>query len=119
LTGTLFLKRFNNAFKLSAKQTEVFNQFSATFALATIKKWEAMITAWEANPKAPNPYEEPESGKESLGTIHLWLSLIIVIISDNPPGCSSYRRERRSGSGWPWKTSTAQDELIGILNCRL
>jgi hypothetical protein len=49
----------------------------------------------------------------------LWLSLIIVIISDNPPGCSSYRRERRSGSGWPWKTSTAQDELIGILNCRL
>lgn len=27
------------------------------------QKWESMITAWEANPKAPNPYEESESGK--------------------------------------------------------
>jgi hypothetical protein len=62
-TGTLFLKQFKEASQLSAKQTEVFNQFSATFSPATIKKWELMITAWEANPKAPNPYEEPESGK--------------------------------------------------------
>ena len=62
-TGTLFLKRFNDAFNLSAKQTEVFNQFSAIFSPVTIKKWESMITAWEANPKAPNPYEESESGK--------------------------------------------------------
>ena len=62
-TGTLFLKRFKEASQLSAKQTEVFNQFSATFSPATIKRWELMITTWEANPKAPNPYEEPESGK--------------------------------------------------------
>jgi hypothetical protein len=63
LIGTLFLKRFKDAFNMSAKQTEVFNQLSATFSPETIKKWEAMVVAWEANPQAPNPYEEPESGK--------------------------------------------------------
>ena len=63
LTGTLFLKRFNDAFNLSAKQTDIFNQFSSTFSPAMIKKWESMVTAWEANPKAPNPYEESENSK--------------------------------------------------------
>ena len=48
---------------MSAKQTEVFNQLSATFSTQTIKKWEATVVAWEANPQAPNPYEEPESGE--------------------------------------------------------
>jgi hypothetical protein len=48
---------------MSAKQTEVFNQLSATFSPQTIKKWEAMVVAWEADPQAPNPYEEPESGE--------------------------------------------------------
>ena len=66
---------------MSAKQTEVFNQFSATFTPATIKKWESKITAWEGNPKAPNPYEEPESGKKFFGTICLFLSLIIFIVT--------------------------------------
>ena len=47
---------------MSAKQTEVFNQFSATFSPTVIKKWESKVLAWEENPKAPNPYAEPESG---------------------------------------------------------
>lgn len=62
LTGTLFLKRFKDAFKMSAKQTEVFDQLSTTFSPAVIKKWELKVIAWEANPKAPNPYAERESG---------------------------------------------------------
>ena len=37
-----------------------------------------MITAWEANPKAPNPYEEPESGKQSFIILRFLLSLIII-----------------------------------------
>jgi len=41
----------------------VFNQLSATFSAATIKKWESMITTWEANPKARNPYAETGCGK--------------------------------------------------------
>ena len=48
---------------MSAKQTEVFNQLSATFSTETIKKWESMITTWEANPKARNPYVETGCGK--------------------------------------------------------
>jgi hypothetical protein len=47
---------------MSAKQTENFNQLSATFSPGIIKKWEAVVTKWEANPRAPNPYAEPESG---------------------------------------------------------
>jgi hypothetical protein len=63
LIGTLFLRRFNDTYKMSAKHTDVFNQLSATFPPATVKKWESKITAWEANPKARNPYAEPEGGK--------------------------------------------------------
>lgn len=48
---------------MSAKQIDVFNKLSATFAPETVKKWEAMAMAWNANPKAPNPYKEPSSGK--------------------------------------------------------
>ena len=62
-TGTLFLKRFNDAYKMSAKQKDVFNQLSATFPSTTVKRWELKITTWEANPKAQNPYAEPEGGK--------------------------------------------------------
>ncbi|KDR65055.1 hypothetical protein GALMADRAFT_217693 [Galerina marginata CBS 339.88] len=58
---TLFFKRFNDAYNMSAKQTGVFNQLSTTFPPATIKKWESVITTWEANPKARNPYAEPAS----------------------------------------------------------
>jgi len=48
---------------MSAKHTDIFNQLSATFLPATVKKWESKITAWEANPKARNPYVELEGGK--------------------------------------------------------
>ena len=48
---------------MRAKQTEVFNQMSATFSPDVIEKWEAMVVAWNRNPKAPNPYEEPKNGK--------------------------------------------------------
>ena len=61
--GILFLKRFKNATKMSEKQTDIFNQLSSTFTTETITKWEAMVDAWNKNPKtAPNPYREPASG---------------------------------------------------------
>ena len=59
----MFLKRFKNAMKMSEKQTDIFNQLSATFTTETITKWEAMVDTWNKNPKtAPNPYREPASG---------------------------------------------------------
>jgi hypothetical protein len=45
---------------MSAKHTDIFNKLSATFLLQTIQKWEEMVTTWNANPKAPNPYWEPK-----------------------------------------------------------
>ena len=48
-TGTLFLKHFNDVYKMSAKQKDVFNQLSATFPSTTVKRWELKITTWEAN----------------------------------------------------------------------
>jgi hypothetical protein len=59
----LFLKRFKDALKMSEIQANVFNQFSATFTQETIAKWEAMVVAWIESPQAPNPYQEPPSGK--------------------------------------------------------
>ena len=63
ILGSLFLKRFKEAIKMSIHQAEVFDRFSATFSPAAIKKWEAMVTAWNANANAPNPYQEPQSGQ--------------------------------------------------------
>jgi hypothetical protein len=48
---------------MSAQQADVFEQFSATFTPTVVKKWETMVTAWNANLKARNPYQEPKSGE--------------------------------------------------------
>ena len=48
---------------MSAKQTEIFQQLSATFPPETVSKWERMVARWNANSKAPNPYTEPKSSK--------------------------------------------------------
>jgi hypothetical protein len=47
---------------MSVKQTNVFNKLLATFSPETVKKWEEMVTTWNVNPQAPNPYEEPKGG---------------------------------------------------------
>jgi hypothetical protein len=60
--GSLFLKRFDDASKMSASQTDIFNQLSATFPPQTIQKWENMVLKWKTYPSAPNPYKEPRCG---------------------------------------------------------
>ena len=62
IKGILFLKRFKNATKMSEIQADIFKQLSATFTQETIGRWEAMVMAWNKDPKnAPNPYREPTS----------------------------------------------------------
>ena len=63
LPGSLFLKRLKEAFRMSTQQANIFNQFSATFSPTTVKKWEAMVIAWNTDTTAPNPYQEPRSGE--------------------------------------------------------
>ncbi|KDR76587.1 hypothetical protein GALMADRAFT_67342 [Galerina marginata CBS 339.88] len=55
-----FAKRFKEAALMCAKHRETFKKFSATFPSEVTKKWEQMVERWEADPKSPNPYDEPE-----------------------------------------------------------
>jgi hypothetical protein len=48
---------------MKAKHTDVFEKFSATFPPNVVEKWEKMVKKWEDNPKAPNPYNEPEKSE--------------------------------------------------------
>ena len=50
---------------MSTKQKETFKQFSSTFPPEVLKKWEKMVELWEANPMAPNPYDEPDKSESS------------------------------------------------------
>ena len=69
IPGTFLLKRFKEAADMSAKQKQIFDQLSATFAPEIVNKWETMVAEWNANPKAPNPYQEPKSRKYHLSEI--------------------------------------------------
>ena len=46
---------------MSAKQADIFTQLSSTFPPETVEKWEDMVTAWNADSKMPNPYQEQKS----------------------------------------------------------
>jgi len=48
---------------MSVKQTTTFNQLSTTFSPDDVQKWEAMVSAWNVDPKKPNPYAELKSGE--------------------------------------------------------
>ena len=54
---------------MSAKHAETFKKFSATFPPETVDKWLKMVECWEADPTAPNPYDEPERGKFSVSNV--------------------------------------------------
>ena len=73
--ATSLLKRFNEATEMSAKQTDIFNQLSATFSSETINKWETLVENWNADSKAPNPYQEPKNCK-----LHLYDMLCLYKI---------------------------------------
>jgi hypothetical protein len=51
---------FQEAMLMNVKHKDAFGKFSSTFPSNTIEKWVHMVECWEANPKAPNLYEEPE-----------------------------------------------------------
>lgn len=48
---------------MTAKHTEIFEKFSATFPLETVARWVRIVERWESDPKAPNPYNESEQSK--------------------------------------------------------
>jgi hypothetical protein len=71
----LFPKRFEEAFKMSAKQRTTFDQLSATFSPDAVQKWEEMVATWNADPKKPNPYTELKSGESYAShAVHVYVS---------------------------------------------
>ena len=47
---------------MKTKHESILEQLSATFRKDIVKKWEASVMQWEADPTTPNPYEEPDTG---------------------------------------------------------
>ena len=60
--GALFLKRLKDAYAMREKHRHIFQEFSSTFPPQTVKKWEAMVSAWKSDKSKPNPYRETASG---------------------------------------------------------
>ncbi|KAM6497206.1 hypothetical protein JOM56_007679 [Amanita muscaria] len=58
---TLFLNRLKTAFVMRDKHRAIFEKFSSTFPLQTVKKWEEKILQWNLDNSKPNPYAEPAS----------------------------------------------------------
>ena len=56
---------------MSAKHSEIFEKFSATFPPENVARWVRMVERWEGDPKAPNPYDEPEQSKYFLLSVYL------------------------------------------------
>ena len=54
---------------MKQKHREIFEKFSATFPAETVTRWKQMVEHWEADPKAPNLYNEP--GKSKSITPHI------------------------------------------------
>lgn len=62
-SGDSFLKQMKKAVDMRTKQRDAFDKFNATFTEETVEKWDKMVSAWDADIKAPNPYNEPAAGK--------------------------------------------------------
>jgi hypothetical protein len=45
------------------KHRAIFEQFSATFPVQTVRRWEQMVSEWKVDKSSCNPYKEPASCK--------------------------------------------------------
>ena len=59
---------------MNKKQTQLFEQFSATFQPNTIASWEKLINAWKKDCSQPNPYLEP---KQCQSMVFILLCILI------------------------------------------
>jgi hypothetical protein len=88
--------------KMTEKQTDIFNQLSATFTSDTITRWEAMVVEWNNDPKnSPNPYREPASGNYL--ALDVLFYLLISFKRNNFTGCSIRVSKGRGGPGCSWQ----------------
>jgi hypothetical protein len=43
------------------KHRSIFKQFSSTFPVQTVRRWEEIVSEWKVDKSKPNPYKEPAS----------------------------------------------------------
>jgi len=85
---------------MSAKQSDIFSQLSATFSSETIHKWEALVANWNTDSKAPNPYHEPKNSMWCLPDILDFRKQYFY--RNNFAGCSPSVGKGRSCPSHPW-----------------
>jgi hypothetical protein len=92
--------------KMSAMQTDIFNQFTANYPSKTIAKWEAMVAAWNTNPKVLNLYQELLDSKFYPFSFSCCVTHLSA--SNKSTGCSAGTNKERSCPGCSWPASSSQ-----------
>ncbi|KAI0757483.1 hypothetical protein C8Q80DRAFT_1092841, partial [Daedaleopsis nitida] len=57
--GNTLLRSLEESREVGTKQRQIYADYTATFSPDVIQRWEAMVAAWNDDPKSPDPYEEP------------------------------------------------------------
>ncbi len=65
IIGLVLLRALQEAKEMRVKQRKVYQEFAANIPEETVKGWEEMLSAWNADPTKPDPYEEPTSCEPS------------------------------------------------------
>ena len=63
---------------MSAKHTEIFEKFSATFPPETVGRWVRMVERWESDPKAQNPYDQSEHSKRVSQNVFIFFKRLLI-----------------------------------------
>lgn len=61
--GIYLLAQLKMAITMSKMQQERHEELDSTFPSSVVQKWEEMVSNWNADPMAPNPYVEPVIGE--------------------------------------------------------
>ena len=59
-SGSFLRRNLLEAVEFRAKQHAIFVELCAPLERHVTEQWQAMVDEWEADPKKPNPYHEPE-----------------------------------------------------------
>jgi hypothetical protein len=63
IIGERFAKDLHVSFAMAKKHQGAFEEFSQTFPIDTIKKWQAAVDKWDTDHSSkPDPYEEISTG---------------------------------------------------------
>jgi hypothetical protein len=74
------MAQLKGAIAMSQRQQKNHDEFTATFSIDTIQKWQQIVEDWNANQKASNPYIEPVVGKYSISYKYFYDNSQLIIL---------------------------------------